>query len=159
MAAELRRTGDRGRGGQFPARLSQPGPRAEGRRDPGRGGARGRGLALFGGVAGDPGVRAHLDDDRQRLRAPAGRALPAEARRAAARPRVRGLVLRHALQRRHGERRDSLPVPGAAARVGARGGRPGRGFLRGGRRVFRTSSPSTWAGRRPRPALSRAESR
>ena len=36
------------------------------------------------GVAGDPGIRAHLDDDSQRLRPPARRAVSAEARRTAA---------------------------------------------------------------------------
>ena len=81
---------------------------------------------------GDPGVRAHLNDYRQRLRQAARRALPAGASGAAHAAWVRGLSSRHALERRHGQRRDSPRVPDPAPRIWPGGRGPGRRFLRPG---------------------------
>jgi hypothetical protein len=71
-AARTRRAGGRR---ELLALFPQPRARTEGRGDPEGGGAGDLGLALFGGRAEDPGVRAHLDDGRQRVHQAAGRGL------------------------------------------------------------------------------------
>ena len=88
----------------------------------------------------------------QRLRPSAGRAVLAEARRAAASARVRGLVLHHALQRRHGQRRDGQSVSRSGYWSPALRRAPWPPLFTVGSLVFRRSSPSTWAELRPKPA-------
>ena len=85
-----------------------------------------RGHPLERAGAGDPGVRAHVDDARQRVRPAPGPALSRAAAGAAARRRRRRRPLHHAVERRALRGGDGRPVPGPADRVG-----PGR---RGARR-------------------------
>ncbi len=72
----LRRDGVASHRHLLPPRLREPGPRAARRRDRPRGGAPCRGQPLVGDLAGDPRVRAHVDDRRQRLRDDRGPRLP-----------------------------------------------------------------------------------
>src|SRR5215212_7582656 len=85
--------------------------------------------------AGDPRVRADLDDGGQRLRPGSGRALPARSGGAAG----AGGILRRAaaadLLRRPGHGRDGRAFSGAAAGEWSRRGRSRRRGLRGRRRL------------------------
>ena len=72
--------------------------------------------------------------------------------RPAPRARRRRGPLHHAVERRPLRGRDGRPLPGPPDRVRPRRRRPGRRPLRRAPRRARTSSPSTWAAPRPRPA-------
>ncbi len=77
----------RDRGGRRvpPPRVREPRARAPGRRDPARGAPGRRGHALERAGPGDPGVRAHVDHARQRVRPAPGPALSRAAGGPAAR--------------------------------------------------------------------------
>ena len=130
LADRLRAARDRG-GRRLPApRLREPGPRAPGGADPAGGAPGRRGHALERAGPGDPRVRAHVDDARQRVRPAPGPALPGAARGPAARGRRRRRALHHAVERRALRGRDGRPLPRPADRVGPRGRRPRRRALR-----------------------------
>ena len=80
----------KGRGGRglLPARLARPAPRARDRRGARPRAARRLCLAVLGGTAADQGVRAGLDDGRQRLCRPGAVALSGAARNPARRGRL-----------------------------------------------------------------------
>ena len=63
--------------------------------------ARNAGVAVFRGVAADQGIRAQLDDCRQRLCQAAGATLPPPGQRRGARSRLRRAAADHAVERRH----------------------------------------------------------
>ena len=100
----------RGGGGLLSARLPRPAPRA---RDPGgdrAGTARRLCLAVLGGAAADQGVRAGLDDGRQRLCRPGLVALSGAARAAARGSRLRRPDPDHPVAwRRRADRRVRAP--------------------------------------------------
>ena len=92
--------------------------------------------------AGDPGVRAHLDDRGQRLRPGPGRALPARPGGAPGAGGIRGALLLLISSERPGHRRDGRPLPGPPA-----GERSRRGALAAaafGAAAGRGSPPSIW---------------
>ena len=122
----------RNRGGRrVPApRVREPRSRASGGDDPAGGAPGGRGHAVERAGPGDPGVRAHVDDARQRVRPASGPALPGAAGGPAARGRRRRGALHHAVQRRALRGRDGRPVPRSPDRVGPRGRRARRRALR-----------------------------
>ena len=72
--------------------------------------------------AGDPRVRAHLDDRGQRLRPGPGRALPARPGGAASAGRIRWRAAAADLLRRPGHGRDGRPFPGPPAGERSGGG-------------------------------------
>ena len=126
--------------------LRQPRPRGadQGDRQPAR--ARPRGVLQRRGAAGDPRVRAHLDDRDQRLRDADRAPLSGHA---AGRPRRRGredAAPDHAVERRPHDRRRG----GGAARStsSSPAPRPGSSARRRSRAASgsASSSPSTWAG-------------
>ena len=129
---------DRGGRHRLPQQLRQP--RAGATRAGGRA-ARRAGyprLDLVRRGAGDPRVRAHLDDRRQCLRPGPGRALPARSGGAAGAGGIPRRAVAADLLRRAGHGRDGRALPGAAA--GERSGRGSAG-RRGLRRRGRLRGP------------------
>ena len=122
--------GDRGGRRVLAPRVREPRSRAPGGDDPAGGAPGGRGHAVERAGAGDPRVRAHVDDARQRVRPAPGPALPGAAGRPAARGWRRRWALHHAVERRALRGRDGRPVPRPPDRVGPGGRRPRRGALR-----------------------------
>ena len=100
------------------------------RNDPAGSAPGGRGHPLERAGAGDPGVRAHVDDARQRVRPAARPALSRAAPGAAARHRRRRRPLHHAVERGALRGGDGRAVSGPADRVGPRGGGARRRALR-----------------------------
>src|SRR6266480_4749254 len=153
-APRPRRARPRGRRGarHLPGpRLREPGARAAARRAGARRAARARRLMLVGGRARDPGVRARLDDLRQRLRGPAHGALPGGPRAAARRARGPGPALRHAVLGRHRAPAARATAPGPPGGVGPCRGRAGGG--RGGARARRAEAPLVRHGRYDREGV------
>ena len=139
--------------------LRQCRPRESHRRDRRAGAARRTGLAVLDRAAGVPRVRAHDHHGRQRVRAAAGVALRVLARVATARHRRDRRAVDPAQRRRAGQRPGRRREPRRAAAVRTGRWRHRRGLGRGAGRASPTSSPSTWAARRPTSAWCRTSSR
>ena len=148
--ADAPRQGHRGAHRLADQRLRQRRARAAHRGDRARGAARHPGLALLGGRAGNARVRAHRDHGGQFLRPSASSRNTSTTCSASSPNDGAGVQAAHpALRRRPGLGAVARGAAGQPADV-----RPGRAAspARSGspsRRASRTSSPSTWAARRP----------
>ena len=87
-------------------------------------------LDLVRGRARDPRVRAHLDDDRARLRAGRSSRVPGELQQRLSASASPGGLRVMLSARRHRDARDGDALPGPAARVGPGGRRAGRRAVR-----------------------------
>ena len=102
-------------------------------------------VRLASGAAGNPRIRARLDDRAQRLSAAGRRRLYRQARRRAGAAEIRRHVPHRPVQRRRDVDGDGAPSAGAHRFVGSGGGRYRRGRDRARRADITTSSPAIWA--------------